>query len=212
LVVQIGSVPAVLLAAPAVRALCAALPGAEIALLTGESTAEAAAVLPGVTEVIATQAIWQWRPGEAPVLPARTRALVELLRARRFDAAVILPDGAHSPYPAAYVCYLAGIPIRLGQSQEFGGGLLSPGIKPSTSAGRAADPGLALLAAAGFALDEPDRQRSQGMLDLSQATSLGDCDLPQGVPDLFGRAAAGPLPPDWAASRVVVLSREGEAR
>jgi ADP-heptose:LPS heptosyltransferase len=172
LVAQIGSVPAVLLAAPAVRTLGAALPGARITLLTRESAATAAAVVPGVHDVIATQAVWQWRPGEPAVMPNRTRALIEALRVRRFDAAVILPDGAQSPYPAAYVCYLAGIPIRLGQSLEFGGGLLSPAIKPSQTAGRAVDPGLALLAAAGLPLDEADRALSGAAVELFGETNL----------------------------------------
>lgn len=166
LVVQIGPVPAVLLAAPALRALRAALPGVEMSLLTTEATAGAAAVLPEVDEVIATRAIWQWQPGEPPVVPAGTRALVEALRERQFDAAILLPDGARSPYPAAYVCYLAGIPIRLGQSQEFGGGLLSPAVKPPAGIGPAADPGLALLAAAGLIPDEPDRHVSGAAFEL----------------------------------------------
>ncbi|NJL22052.1 MAG: hypothetical protein HC895_16540 [Leptolyngbyaceae cyanobacterium SM1_3_5] len=47
-----------------------------------------------------------------------------------FDGAIVLTAPMQSPYPAAYRCYLAGIPIRVGQSIEFGGGVLSHCIEP----------------------------------------------------------------------------------
>ncbi|MBD2091736.1 hypothetical protein H6F67_17980 [Microcoleus sp. FACHB-1515] len=47
-----------------------------------------------------------------------------------FDAAIVLTAPKQSPYPTAYRCYLAGIPIRVGQSIEFGGGVLSHCIQP----------------------------------------------------------------------------------
>lgn len=51
--------------------------------------------------------------------------LVELLKAEQFDAAIVLPGENRSPYPFAYLCYLAEIPVRVGVSCEFGGGVLS---------------------------------------------------------------------------------------
>jgi hypothetical protein len=56
--------------------------------------------------------------------------LIQALRDRQFDAAVILTAPERSPYALAYLCYLAGIPIRVGQSREFGGGVLSHCIAP----------------------------------------------------------------------------------
>lgn len=47
-----------------------------------------------------------------------------------FEAAIVLTAPRQSPYPVAYRCYLAGIPIRIGQSIEFGGGVLSHCISP----------------------------------------------------------------------------------
>lgn len=47
-----------------------------------------------------------------------------------FEAAIVLTVPKQSPYPAAYRCYLAGIPIRVGQSIEFGGGVLSHCVEP----------------------------------------------------------------------------------
>lgn len=57
--------------------------------------------------------------------PAREKELVEKLRQLDFNAAIILTNNDESPYPFAYLAYLAGIPIRIGRSREFGGGILS---------------------------------------------------------------------------------------
>ncbi|MBD2460884.1 hypothetical protein H6G89_07485 [Oscillatoria sp. FACHB-1407] len=58
------------------------------------------------------------------------RSLIQILRDHHFDAALILTTPTQSPYAWAYLCYLAGIPIRVGQSKEFGGGVLSTCISP----------------------------------------------------------------------------------
>jgi ADP-heptose:LPS heptosyltransferase len=55
--------------------------------------------------------------------------LISKLRQYAFDAAIICTNPGESPYPLAYICYLAGIPIRIGHSEEFGGGVLSQWIK-----------------------------------------------------------------------------------
>jgi hypothetical protein len=47
------------------------------------------------------------------------------LRQQQFDAAVILTTPGQSPYTLGYLCYLAGIPLRIGHSYEFGGQVLS---------------------------------------------------------------------------------------
>lgn len=51
--------------------------------------------------------------------------IIEMLRVYCFDAAIIFTPPYRSPYTLGYLCYLAGIPIRIGQSQEFGGSVLS---------------------------------------------------------------------------------------
>lgn len=57
--------------------------------------------------------------------------LIQAMQKRAFAAAIILTKPDQSPYTLAYLCYLAGIPIRVGQSQEFAGGVLSTCITPS---------------------------------------------------------------------------------
>jgi hypothetical protein len=56
--------------------------------------------------------------------------LIQILRQRAFQAALIFTQSHQSCYSLAYLCYLAGIPIRIGQSMEFAGGVLSHWIKP----------------------------------------------------------------------------------
>jgi hypothetical protein len=54
--------------------------------------------------------------------PAQT---IAWLQQQSFAAALIFTNPGRSPYSRAYLCYLAGITIRLGASCEFGGGVLS---------------------------------------------------------------------------------------
>lgn len=57
--------------------------------------------------------------------------LIAILKAEQFHAAMIVPVENSSPYAFAYLCYLAGIGIRVGQSIEFGGGVLSTCVQRS---------------------------------------------------------------------------------
>src|SRR5205823_12648818 len=45
-------------------------------------------------------------------------ALIERLREEPFDAAVVFTVYSQNPMPAAMVCYLSGIPLRLAHSRE----------------------------------------------------------------------------------------------
>ena len=57
--------------------------------------------------------------------PAEEKEFVKKLSQFGFDAAIILTNFDQSPYPFAYLTYLAGIPIRIGRSPEFGGGVIN---------------------------------------------------------------------------------------
>lgn len=79
-------------------------------------------------------------------------ALIQAIHDRHFDAAIIFTAPDRSPYSLAYLCYLAGIPLRLGQSREFGGSVLSHCIPPPIDPVSIADHHLHLLTAAGFSI------------------------------------------------------------
>jgi ADP-heptose:LPS heptosyltransferase len=116
LCVRLDTIGDVLMTGPALRALRAATPNRRITLLTSPVGAEAAALMPGVDATIPYAAPWM-KTERAPD-PASDTAMAERLRERRFDAAVIFTVYTQSPLPAALLCHLAGIPLRLAHCRE----------------------------------------------------------------------------------------------
>lgn len=121
LAIQLDSIDRIM---PALQALHQALPNPRITLMTPDRSQ---ACLP-IDNICGT--IWQHASGSGSPNSAEIEALIVKLRSYQFDAAVIFNSSFQSPYPLAYLCYLAGIPIRLGQSKEFGGSVLSHWVKP----------------------------------------------------------------------------------
>ena len=126
LVIQSGSCEEVVLI-PALRSLRQSLPDAAITLMATSVSSQLTSKPLWVDDVLAYENTIFMSNREEML------ALIEILSLRAFDAAVIFTNARESPYPLAYICYLAGIPIRLGQSDEFGGGLLSPWVKCQTA-------------------------------------------------------------------------------
>ncbi|GAA4465999.1 glycosyltransferase family 9 protein [Phytohabitans houttuyneae] len=120
LVVRPDNLGDVVMAGPAVRALHRAAPNARLDLLAAPAGAAVAALVPHVDGVLTAPVSWQQLdPAEVP--PDADRALVRRLARGRYDAAVVLTSFSQSPWPAAYLCRLAGVPVRVGESKEFGG-------------------------------------------------------------------------------------------
>src|SRR5690606_33420431 len=115
LVMRTDNIGDVLLAGPALRALRERLPSAHVTLLASPAGSQAAPLLPWIDEVLTWRVLWQalTPPAQDPVAEWR---LVEALRERHFDAAVILTSFRQSPWPPALVALLAGIPRRIGDS------------------------------------------------------------------------------------------------
>ncbi len=138
----------VVMVTPALRALRAALPaGARLDLLASPAGAALGPLLPDVDEVHVHRAVWQDADGRLPLDPARESALVERLRG--YDAVVVFTSFAQSPWPLAYAAYLAGVPVRVGTSKEFGGSVLTTWLPAPPDEQHQTDRALALLAAAG---------------------------------------------------------------
>lgn len=150
LVMRLDNVGDVVMTGPVFRTLRRALPGARLVLMTSPAGAQVAPLLPCVDDVLVHRALWQDARAAMPLDPARELALVERLRSGHFDAAVILTSFRQTPFPAAYACYLAGIPIRLGRSALFGGGVLSPCAPAVPDDLHQVARNLSLLEAAGF--------------------------------------------------------------
>lgn len=131
----------VMLISPALATLRQLLPSVAITLMVSPTLSELASQLI-VDEILAHEGA-----GTNYLNAERELALIELLTSKSFDAAIIFTNVGESPYPLAYICYLAGIPIRLGQSLEFGGSILSQWVKSRLDQ---VNPHLFLLESAGF--------------------------------------------------------------
>jgi lipopolysaccharide heptosyltransferase II len=107
----------VLMTTPALRALKESKPGRHVTLLTSMAGAEAARFVPEVDQIITYHAPWMKATnGQADC--RADDAVISRLRESRFDAAVIFTVYSQNPLPAAYLCYLAGIPLRLAHCRE----------------------------------------------------------------------------------------------
>ena len=111
----------VLLAGPAVRAVAARAD--RVTFLCGPAGREAAALLPGVDEVVVQPA--EWIAGEpGPVERDVVLRRVEALAAREADCALVLTSFHQSPLPLALLLRMAGVP-RIGAiSVDYPGSLL----------------------------------------------------------------------------------------
>jgi lipopolysaccharide heptosyltransferase II len=112
----------VLMATPAIRALRESGDGRRITLLTSSSGAVAARMIPEIDTVIEYAAPWMKHSAEHKISEAHAADIdldmIHLLRRREFDAAVIFTTYSQSALPAALLCQLAGIPLRLAHCRE----------------------------------------------------------------------------------------------
>ncbi len=125
LLVRLDNMGDVLLTTPAFRAVRQALPEAHLALMAGPAGCEVGRLNPDIDETILYRA-----PNEdvyfgLPQDPGREMAAMETLKEGGFDAAIIFTSYKQSALPAAYLCYLAGIPLRAAGSFEGPGSLLT---------------------------------------------------------------------------------------
>jgi ADP-heptose:LPS heptosyltransferase len=155
LAIRLDAMGDVLMTTPALRALKALPSRPRLSLLTSHAGAAAARLAPEVDEVL----VWQapWMKATAELRPARDRAYLAKLRAARFDAAVIFTVYSQSPWPAALIASLAGIPLRLAHGRENPYRLLSdwlPELEPGRQLRHEVRRQLDLVAAVGARTDE----------------------------------------------------------
>jgi ADP-heptose:LPS heptosyltransferase len=125
LLVRLDNLGDVLLMTPAFRAIRRALPWAHLSLLAGPAGCEVGRLDPDIDEIILYHAPSEDVYSQLPQDPGREMTTVETLRERDFDAAIIFTSYKQSALPAAYLCYLAGIPLRAAGSFEGPGSLLT---------------------------------------------------------------------------------------
>ena len=115
LCVRLDAMGDVLMTTPAMRAFRESGSNCSLTLLTSRAGAAIAPFIREVDEVIEFTAPWMKPAGGGR---EDDTALIGALENRRFDAAVIFTAYSQSPLPAAYLCHLAGIPLRLAHCRE----------------------------------------------------------------------------------------------
>jgi lipopolysaccharide heptosyltransferase II len=102
---------------PAMRALKRTVPGRSVTLLTSSAGADVTPFVSEVDDVIVYDAPWL-KATTARSSGEPDRATIDRIAGGRFDAAVIFTVYSQSPLPAALLCYLADIPLRLAHCRE----------------------------------------------------------------------------------------------
>lgn len=120
LCIRLDSLGDVLMCTPAIRALRTSIPGCHLTLLSSPSGAAAAPFIPELDAAISYAAPWMKHEEQATTeaLHACAARLAKGVANRPFDAAVIFTSTSQSPLPAAMLCHLAGIPLRLASCRE----------------------------------------------------------------------------------------------
>ena len=171
LAMRLDNIGDVIMTGPALRAIKANLSQGRLTLMASPGGSQAAALLPWVDEILPWRVLWQ-DLGHLDFNPAREWDLVTTLRERHFDAAIIFTSFSQTPHPAGFICYLAGITLRLGESKETGGTLTAePAAAPDEI--HQVERNLRLIESVGFQVDdrrlviqvpEPARRTAEALL------------------------------------------------
>jgi len=127
LAIRLDSAGDVLMCSPALRALHEH--GHHVTLLTSAAGALAGERIEGVAAVIRWAAPWMKASAAAPA--GCVPAMAARLRQQGFDGAVIFTSYSQSALPAALLCQMAGIPLRLAHCRENPYQLLTHWVRES---------------------------------------------------------------------------------
>src|SRR6059058_3123793 len=125
LAIRLDNLGDVLVTTPALHAIKTSLPAATLTLLTSPVGAQVARLNSDLDDVIVYQAPWMDPWHKLPQDSQREQQMIATIRERRFDGAIIFTSFRQSPLPAAYLCYLADIPLRVAASIDGPGSLLT---------------------------------------------------------------------------------------
>ncbi|HLI09221.1 MAG TPA: glycosyltransferase family 9 protein [Ktedonobacteraceae bacterium] len=156
LAIRLDNLGDVLVTTPALHAIKQSLPHAQLTLLASPIGAQVGRLNPDIDDVIVYQAPWMDPWHKLPQDSRRELRMIELLRTRHFDAAINFTSFRESSLPAAYLCYLADIPLRAAASIDGPGSLLTTRHKHPERMMHEVERGLDLTAALGITTDERD--------------------------------------------------------
>src|SRR5919108_698038 len=156
LAIRLDNLGDVLVTTPALHAIKTSLPATTLTLLAGPVGAQVARLNPDLDDVIIYQAPWMDPWHKLPQDSQREQQMIATIRERQFDGAIIFTSFRQSPLPAAYLCYLADIPLRVAASIDGPGSLLTTRHKHPERMLHEVERGLDLVGAIGLATTEQD--------------------------------------------------------
>ena len=125
LAIRLDNLGDVLVTTPALHAIKSSMPTIALSLLTSPVGAQVASLNPDIDEVIVYEAPWMDPWQRLPQSSKREQQMIAMIKERQFDGAIIFTSYHQSSLPAAYLCYLADIPLRLAASIDGPGSLLT---------------------------------------------------------------------------------------
>jgi lipopolysaccharide heptosyltransferase II len=201
LCIRLDTIGDVIMTTPAMRAL--KQPDRRITLMTSSAGAAIARLIPELDDLIVYDA--PWLKLTAPRLDSSPEfTMIEHLRQAQFDAAVIFTVYSQNPLPSAFLCYMAGIPLRLAHCHENPYQLLTQWIKdpePEQFTRHEVRRQLDLVASVGSVITD-EQMRLQVPLTArwrvqAQLAELGiDCDRPWVVVHPGATAPSRRYPPE----------------
>lgn len=156
LAIRLDNLGDVLVTTPAIHAIKTSLPGVELSLLASPVGAQVARLNPDIDEVIVYEAPWMDPWQNLPQNSKREQQMIEKIKERQFDGAIIFTSYHQSSLPAAYLCYLADIPLRLAASIDGPGSLLTTRHKHPEPMMHEVERGLDLVNAIGLSTNALD--------------------------------------------------------
>ncbi|MDX2244724.1 MAG: glycosyltransferase family 9 protein, partial [Leptolyngbyaceae cyanobacterium bins.302] len=169
LVMRLDNIGDVLMTSPALRAIKETLPESRMTLMTSPGGSQAAELLPWIDDVLPVRSLWQ-DLGKLEFNPGREWNLIETIRDRQFDAAIVLTSFSQTPHAAGYLCYLAGIPLRVGESKEWGGSVFSTEVSSAPDETHQVERNLRLVESVGFQVS--DRSLRLRIPELAQQRAI----------------------------------------
>lgn len=169
LLIRLDNLGDVILMTPAFHAVRTALPNAHLTLLASPIGKQVAELDPDLDDVITYEAPWMDPWQRLPQDTEREQKMIATLRERQFDGAIIFTSFHQSALPAAYLCYLAGIPLRVAASIDGPGSLLTTRHKHPERMMHEVERALDLVAAIGMKTSKQDLVLK--VPDLARATA-----------------------------------------
>lgn len=126
LAIRLDSMGDVLMTTPAIRAIRHAASVEHLTLLTSPAGAAIARLVPDIDEVLVYEAPWM-KAGSAHSADV-DQAMIAQLAQGSFDAAVVFTVFSQTPFPAAMLAHLAGIPLGLAYTRERAYKLMSNAV------------------------------------------------------------------------------------